>query len=170
MAIVTPRWPSVPPLCILHSPRFAGRAFNAPETTPYFTPAPAERPGPHSPKEVTELNSYELMLILRPDADDDTRAAIIGRVKDIIAADEGVMGKIDEWGKRRFAYEIDHMTEGYYYVLYFRVEPKTLDEITRVLKITDAVIRNMPVRLEEPVAPVAPVATVAPVAATTTEE
>ncbi|MHB8870270.1 MAG: 30S ribosomal protein S6 [Thermoleophilia bacterium] len=104
---------------------------------------------------MTELNSYELMLILRHDADDDTRAAIIGRVKDIIAADEGVMGKIDEWGKRRFAYEIDHMTEGYYYVLYFNVEPKTLDEITRVLKITDAVIRNMPVRLEEPVAAVA---------------
>lgn len=108
---------------------------------------------------MTELNSYELMLILRSDADDEARAAIIGRITDIIAADEGVMGKIDEWGKRRFAYEIDHMTEGYYYVLYFNVEPKTLDEITRVLKITDAVIRNMPVRLEEPVAAVAPATT-----------
>jgi small subunit ribosomal protein S6 len=113
---------------------------------------------------VTELNSYELMLILRPDAVDETRAAILDRVKEIVSADAGAMGKIDEWGKRRFAYEIDHMTEGYYYVVYFSVEPKTLDEITRVLGITDAVVRYMPVRLEEPVA------AAAPVAATTTEE
>ncbi len=134
------------------------------DTTPYFTPAPAERPGPYSPKEVTELNSYELMLILRSDADDETRAAVLARIKDTIAKDEGVMGKVDDWGKRRFAYEIDHMTEGYYSVLYFQAKPATLDEITRVLKITDAVIRNMPLRLENPVA------AVAPAAATTTEE
>ena len=110
---------------------------------------------------MTELNSYELMLILRPDTVDEARAAILDRIKEIVAADQGVMGKIDEWGKRRFAYEIAHMTEGYYYVMYFNVEPKTLDEITRVLGITDAVVRNMPVRLEDPVAPVA---------VTTTEE
>ncbi|HZK49408.1 MAG TPA: 30S ribosomal protein S6 [Thermoleophilia bacterium] len=116
---------------------------------------------------MTELNSYELMLILRPDTVDEARAAILDRIKEIVAADQGVMGKIDEWGKRRFAYEIAHMTEGYYYVMYFNVEPKTLDEITRVLGITDAVVRNMPVRLEDPVAPVAAVAAVA---ATTTEE
>jgi small subunit ribosomal protein S6 len=113
---------------------------------------------------VTELNSYELMLILRHDAVDETRAAILDRINEIVSADNGEMGKIDEWGKRRFAYEIDHMTEGYYYVLYFQVEPKTLDEITRVLGITDAVVRFMPVRLEEPVL------AAAPAAATTTEE
>ncbi len=110
------------------------------------------------------------MLILRFDADEETRAAILARVKDTISADEGVMGKVDDWGKRRFAYEIDHMTEGYYSVLYFQAKPATLDEITRVLKITDAVIRHMPIRLEDPVAAVAPVVPVAPVAATTTEE
>ena len=129
---------------------------------PTFTPAPAERPGPHSPKEVTELNSYELMLILRHDAVDETRAAILDRINEIVSADAGEMGRIDEWGKRRFAYEIDHMTEGYYYVMYFNVEPKTLDEITRVLGITDAVVRFMPVRLEETVpaaASMAPAAT-----------
>lgn len=161
------QWAFGAAVCILHRPRFAARAPCAPDTILCFTPAPAERPGPHSPKEVTELNSYELMLILRPDTVDEARAAILDRIKEIVAADQGVMGKIDEWGKRRFAYEIAHMTEGYYYVMYFNVEPKTLDEITRVLGITDAVVRNMPVRLEDPVAPVAAVAAVA---ATTTEE
>jgi len=98
------------------------------------------------------------MVILRPDAEDQTRTTIIDRAKEIVAADGGVMGKIDEWGKRRFAYEIDHMTEGYYYVMYFNAEPKTLDEVTRVFKITDAVVRAQPIKLDTPV-PAAPAAT-----------
>lgn len=118
-------------------------------TTSYRTPAPAERPGPHSPKEVIPLNSYELMLILRYDAEDQTRTQILDRVRDIITSDGGLVSKVDEWGKRRFAYEIDKMNDGYYYVLYFEAETKTLDEVTRVLKIVDEVVRFMPVRLEE---------------------
>lgn len=90
------------------------------------------------------------MVIVRPDADEETRAAVLDRAKEIVTNDQGAWGKVDEWGKRRFAYEIDHMTEGYYYVLYFQAEPKTLDEVTRVFKITDAVVRFMPVRLDEP--------------------
>ena len=79
------------------------------------------------------------MLILRPDAEDEARTALLDRAKEIITARRRrSWGKIDEWGKRRFAYEIDHMTEGFYYVLYFEATPKTLDEVTRVLGITDA--------------------------------
>ena len=93
--------------------------------------------------------------MLRPTAEDQARAAILDRVKEIIATDGGELKKVDEWGKKRFAYEIDHMTEGYYYILTFHAEPHTLDEVTRVLKITDDVIRAMPVRLDEKVAVVA---------------
>jgi small subunit ribosomal protein S6 len=89
------------------------------------------------------------MLILRADAEDEARAAVLDRVKDILESRQGVWGKIDEWGKRRFAYEIDHMTEGFYYVLYLEADPTALDEITRVLGITDAVVRYMPVRLDD---------------------
>lgn len=92
------------------------------------------------------------MVILRPDADEETRASILNRAKEIVINDQGDWGKVDEWGKRRFAYEIDHMNEGYYFVLYFQAEPKTLDEVTRVFKIADAVVRAMPVRHGEPVA------------------
>jgi small subunit ribosomal protein S6 len=89
--------------------------------------------------------------MLRSTAEDPARAAILDRVKEIITTDGGELKKVDEWGKKRFAYEIDHMTEGYYYILTFHAEPKTLDEVTRVLKITDDVIRAMPVRLDEKV-------------------
>lgn len=91
------------------------------------------------------------MLILRAETDDDARAAILDRIKDILTSRGGVWGKVDEWGKRRFAYEIDHMTEGYYYVMYFQAETKTLDEVTRVLNIADACVRLLPIRLDEPV-------------------
>jgi small subunit ribosomal protein S6 len=100
---------------------------------------------------VNKLNSYELMVILRPDADEETRAALIQRTREIITNEQGTIGKVDEWGKRRFAYEIDHMTEGYYYVMYFQAEAHTLDEVTRVLKIADTCVRLMPIRLDEPV-------------------
>ena len=89
--------------------------------------------------------------MLRSTAEDPARAAILDRVKEIITTDGGELKKVDEWGKKRFAYEIDHMTEGYYYILTFHAEPNTLDEVTRVLKITDDVIRAMPVRLDEKV-------------------
>jgi small subunit ribosomal protein S6 len=98
---------------------------------------------------VIPLNSYELMLILRFDAEDETRTALLDRVQGIITSDGGSVSKLDEWGKRRFAYEIDKMNDGYYYVLYFLAEPKTVDEVGRVLKITDEVVRFMPVRHDE---------------------
>lgn len=117
----------------------------------HSTPAPAQGPGPLSPEEVTQLNSYELMIIMRPDAIDEARAAILDRVREIIASEQGTVGKTDEWGKRRFAYEIAHLNEGYYYVMYFKAAPATLDEVTRVLKISDNVLRVMPVRLPDKV-------------------
>ncbi len=58
--------------------------------------------------------------------------------------------KIDEWGKRRLAYEIKDTFDGVYYILYFESTSQTLDEVTRVLGITDGVLRFMPIRHEKP--------------------
>lgn len=88
-------------------------------------------------------------MIVHPDADDETRASLLERVREIITSDQGEFVKTDEWGKRRFAYDIKHVSEGYYYVLYFKAEPKTLDEVRRVLKIADPVLRHMAVRLPD---------------------
>ena len=60
--------------------------------------------------------------------------------------------KIDEWGKRRLAYEIKDSFDGVYYILYFQATPKTLDEVTRVLGITDSVLRFMPIKHDKPFA------------------
>ena len=81
---------------------------------------------------------------------DEERTAVLDRTKEIITGDKGVIVKIDEWGKRRLAYEIKDSLDGVYYILYFEATAKTLDEVTRVLGITDSVLRFMPIRHEKP--------------------
>ena len=84
---------------------------------------------------------------------DEERTAVLDRTKEIITGDNGVIVKIDEWGKRRLAYEIKDSLDGVYYFLYFEATPKTLDEVTRVLGITDSVLRFMPFKHEKPFGP-----------------
>jgi small subunit ribosomal protein S6 len=97
---------------------------------------------------------------------DEARTTVLERTKEIITGDKGVIVKIDEWGKRRLAYEIKDALDGVYYILYFEATPKTLDEVTRVLGITDSVLRFMPIKHEKPFGPMQPAAaTPAPAAA-----
>ena len=84
--------------------------------------------------------------------EDQERTAVLDRTKEIITGDGGAIVKIDEWGKRRLAYEIKDSFDGVYYILYFQATPKTLDEVTRVLGITDSVLRFMPIKHEKPFA------------------
>ncbi len=83
---------------------------------------------------------------------DEERTAVLDRTKEIITGDNGVIVKIDEWGKRRLAYEIKDSLDGVYYILYCEATAKTLDEVTRVLGITDSVLRYMPIRHDKPFA------------------
>ena len=95
---------------------------------------------------------------------DEERTAVLDRTKEIITGDKGVIVKIDEWGKRRLAYEIKDALDGVYYILYFEAMVKTLDEVTRVLGITDSVLRYMPIRHERPFGPAQPAASATPAA------
>jgi len=90
--------------------------------------------------------------------EDQERTAVLDRTKEIITGDKGVIVKIDEWGKRRLAYEIKDALDGVYYILYFEATARTLDEVTRVLGITDSVLRFMPIRHEKPFGVVQPAA------------
>ena len=81
---------------------------------------------------------------------EEERTAVLERTKEIITGDKGVIVKIDEWGKRRLAYEIKDSFDGVYFILYFEATVKTLDEVTRILGITDSVLRFMPIRHERP--------------------
>lgn len=87
------------------------------------------------------MRSYELMMIHRPDlAEADVRAKIAD-VEGTIG-ESGAMEASDFWGKRRFAYEIDHLTEGYYSVLEFTGDPELITALDRVLSLSDEVVRH----------------------------
>lgn len=95
------------------------------------------------------MRSYELLMVVRPDLDEESTKAVIEKAKGLITNNGGEIEKEDIWGKRRLAYEIRRFREGYYAVINFKSEPKATDELDRILKITDEVIRFIVVRPEE---------------------
>jgi len=89
---------------------------------------------------------YEVMLMLDPDLPEERQNEIVSRVRENIERAGGSWGAHDVWGRRRLAYEIDHKSEGTYHLLTFGSEPEALEEVSRVLKITDGVMRHLAVR------------------------
>jgi small subunit ribosomal protein S6 len=88
------------------------------------------------------LHDYEIMLLLDPELAEEQANAIIQRVRDAVEAANGTWDGHEPWGRRRLAYEIDHKGEAVYHLLLFTAPTETLDEIVRVLKITDGVVRH----------------------------
>jgi small subunit ribosomal protein S6 len=92
------------------------------------------------------VTDYEILLMLDPELPEERQTQIVDRARDAIERDGGSWDKHEPWGRRRLAYEIDHKGEGSYHLLTFAAEPATLEEISRVLKITDGVMRHLAVR------------------------
>ncbi|HBG10524.1 MAG: 30S ribosomal protein S6 [Limnochordia bacterium] len=92
------------------------------------------------------MREYELMVIYSPELDEEALTAQIERTKDLIVGVGGEVEKVDQWGKRRFAYEIKNYTEGFYVVIDFKAESGATSEVERILKITDEVVRYLLVR------------------------
>jgi small subunit ribosomal protein S6 len=88
------------------------------------------------------LNDYEIMLLLDPDLAEERGNEIIQRIRDSVDEAKGTWDGHEPWGRRRLAYEINHKGEAVYHLLLFTAPPETLAEITRVLKITDGVMRH----------------------------
>ena len=88
------------------------------------------------------MRTYELMMITRGSLQEDAVAALVERFTALIAEQGGTVGKVDHWGKRQFAYEIEHMTEGYYTVIDLTISPEGLAELERQLRIADEVVRH----------------------------
>jgi small subunit ribosomal protein S6 len=87
------------------------------------------------------VREYELMVIHRHDIDEPEVRAFVSDIEARINQ-SGAVESSDFWGKRRFAYEIDHMNEGYYSVVEFQSEPALVDEMDRVLSLADEVVRH----------------------------
>ena len=84
----------------------------------------------------------DLMLLLDPELPEERANEVIQRIRDSVEGASGTWDGHEPWGRRRLAYEIAHKGEAVYHLLLFTSPVETLDEITRVLKITDGVLRH----------------------------
>lgn len=97
------------------------------------------------------MRPYEVMIILDADLEEETIRSAVDRYLEVIKAKGAEPGFIDFWGKRRFAYEVNHRSEGYYVVLQAKAEPAAMDDLQRVLSLADEVIRHKVLRIPESV-------------------
>ena len=95
------------------------------------------------------MNKYELAVVLSAKLEDEERAAAIEKIKGYITRYNGTVTNVDEWGKKRLAYEIQKMREGFYYFIKFDAEPNCPAEIERHVRIQDNVLRFLCVRQDE---------------------
>lgn len=92
------------------------------------------------------MNEYEILLLLDPEVAEERQAEIVARTRELVEKGGGTWERHDPWGRRRLAYEINKKPEGVYHLLDFTCAPETLDEVSRVLKIDDGVLRHMATR------------------------
>jgi len=92
------------------------------------------------------VTTYEILLMLDPELAEARQDDLIARVRELTERSGGTWRSHDAWGRRRLAYPILKKQEGVYHLLVFDASGETLDEITRVLKIDDSVMRHLAVR------------------------
>ena len=95
------------------------------------------------------MTEYEILLLLDPELAEEKQADVVARLRDMIEKGGGTFARHDVWGRRKLAYPIDKKEEGVYHLLSFTSSPETLDELSRVLKIDDDVMRHMATRRPE---------------------
>ena len=92
------------------------------------------------------MNSDELLYIVKADMEEEARAALISRFSDLIVAAGGEITESDEWGKKKFAYPINYVNEGYYVLVNFKSQPTLIAELERNFRITEDTVRFMIVK------------------------
>ncbi len=95
------------------------------------------------------MNKYELAIALSVKIEDDERAALLDKAKGYIERFGGQITNVDDWGKKRLAYEVDHMKEAFYYFIQFDAEPTAPAEIENRIRIMENVVRFLIVRADE---------------------
>lgn len=95
------------------------------------------------------MNKYETLFILNPSLDEEAINANVDKFKDVIQNGGGEVENVDLWGKRKLAYEIKKVNEGFYVLVNFKSDAQLPKELDRVFRITDSVIRHLIVNLEK---------------------
>lgn len=94
------------------------------------------------------MNKYELVLVVNAKIEDDAKVATFEKAKAYIERFGGTITNVDDWGKKRLAYEIEKVKEGFYYIINFESESTTPGEIEQRLRIMDNVLRYLCIRLD----------------------
>ncbi|GEN84535.1 30S ribosomal protein S6 [Sporosarcina luteola] len=94
------------------------------------------------------MRKYEIMYIIRPTVEDEAKKALITRFDEILTSNGAEIIESKEWGKRRLAYEIDDLREGYYQLVTANAGTEAIDEFNRLANINEDIIRHMAVRLD----------------------
>jgi len=89
------------------------------------------------------MKAYELLFIVNPTLEEDLREATMQRIDNTITSQGGVIDNTENWGRRKLAYEIEKLSEGDYTLIDFHADPTSIEEINRVLRINDVVVRFM---------------------------
>lgn len=92
------------------------------------------------------MNSYELLFIIDNDLTDEAKEAVVNKLSAVIENDGGKIDAVDKWGTRKLAYPINYKNEGYYVLVNFTAPATLPDELERVMRITDSVVRFMIVK------------------------
>ena len=97
----------------------------------------------------TRKRDYETTFVLKPDLEDEEKQTILQRVKNAISEHEGEVTEVDAWGKKQLAYEIKDYRSGDYTILEFNAKTTVVNELERIFKIMDGVLRYLVVKNEE---------------------
>ena len=95
------------------------------------------------------MKAYELLFFVDPTSTDEVRAGVMKRIEVTIFENGGKIDDVEDWGRRKLAYEIDHLAEGDYTLVNFHADPTQIAELDRILRINDAVKRHMIVRRQD---------------------
>ena len=98
------------------------------------------------------MRPYEVMIILDAGLEADAIQSVLDRSAELLSSRGATPGRVEHWGKRRFAYELHHRWEGYYVLLEATSEPAPMAELDRMLRLADEVVRHKVIRLPDAVA------------------
>ena len=94
------------------------------------------------------MNKYELVLVVNAKIEDDARVAVVEKAKAYVTRFGGTVTEVEDWGKKKLAYEIQHMKEGFYYFIQFEADAACPAELEKRVRIMDNVLRYLVVRKE----------------------
>ncbi|MCQ2409060.1 MAG: 30S ribosomal protein S6 [Clostridia bacterium] len=89
------------------------------------------------------MDKYEVLYIIRADVDDEAKAKVVEKFESIVAENGGTVDELDKWGMKKFAYEINKQTEGYYVLMNISCSKEAQAELDRLMRNDEAIIRQM---------------------------